>query len=62
MTREEIIYPSLTNLKIKPNLQLEWGKRYAQLLKDGKVIEFASKDQNMGLFMSSVSNGRDTVL
>ena len=51
----------LTDLKIKHNVQLEWGKLYACLSEDKRVLEFAWKDQNVVLFMSIVSNCRDTV-
>ena len=53
--------PQLSDLKIKHNVQLEWGKLYACLSEDERVLEFAWKDQNVVLFMSTVSNGRDTV-
>ena len=53
--------PRLSDLKIKHNVQLEWGKLYACLSEDQRVLEFAWKDQNVVLFMSTVSNGRDTV-
>ena len=52
--------PQLSDLKLKHNLQLKWGKLYACLSKDQRVLQMAWKDQNVVLFMSIVSNGRDT--
>ena len=52
--------PQLSDLKLKHNLQLEWGKLYTCLSEDQRVLQMAWKDQNVVLFMSTVSNGRDT--
>ena len=53
--------PQLSDLKLKHNVQLEWGKLYACLSEDQRVLQLAWKDQNVVLFMSTVSNGRDTI-
>ena len=51
----------LLDLRTKWNSALEWGKLYGSLSEDGKVMEFAWKDQNVVLFMSTVSKPQDTV-
>ena len=51
----------LADLRTKWNSVLEWGKLYGRLSSDKKVMEFAWKDQNVVLFMSTVSNGQKTV-
>ena len=51
----------LAELKTKWNAVLEWGKLYGRLLSDKRVMEFTWKDQNVVLFMSTVSNGGKTV-
>lgn len=51
----------LTDLKIKWDAVLEWGKLYACLSEDKRVLEFAWKDQAVVLFMTTVSNGQKTV-
>ena len=51
----------LVDLKIKWNSALEWGQLYGSLSSDGKVMQFAWKDQNVVLFMSTVSDPRDTI-
>ena len=53
--------PGLADLKTKWNAVLEWGKLFGRLSSDKRVMEFAWKDQNVVLFMSTVSNGRKTV-
>lgn len=47
--------PSLTELKTDFSSQIPWGKLYGCLSADGKVLQFAWKDQNVVLFMSTVS-------
>lgn len=54
--------PALSALKMEHNMQLEWGKLYACLSADGSVLQFAWKDQNVVLFMSTVSNGKREIL
>ncbi|EON63739.1 hypothetical protein W97_02967 [Coniosporium apollinis CBS 100218] len=49
--------PSLLELKNNFSGQIPWGKLYGCLSKDGKVLEFARKDQNVVLFVSTVSQG-----
>ena len=51
--------PRLSDLKLKHNLQLEWGKLYVCLSEDKRVLQLAWKDQNVVLFMTTVSNGRE---
>ena len=51
----------LADLKTYWNTVLEWGKLYGSLSDDKKVMQFAWKDQNVVLFMSTVSNSRDKV-
>ena len=51
----------LIDLRTKWNSALEWGQLYGSLSDDGKVMEFAWKDQNVVLFMSTVSDPRDTI-
>ena len=48
----------LTDLKLKYGVQLEWGSLFGCLSEDGKVLQFAWKDQQVVLFASTVSNGR----
>jgi Transposase IS4 len=47
--------PSLAELKTEFNTQIPWGKLYGCLSADGNVLEFAWKDQNVVLFMTTVS-------
>ena len=51
----------LLELRTKWNAALEWGQLYGSLSNDGKVVEFAWKDQNVVLFMSTVSEPTLTV-
>ena len=51
----------LADLKTKWNAALKWGQLYASLSDDGKVMQFAWKDQNVVLFMSTISNGEEKV-
>ena len=53
--------PSLSALKLEHNAQLEQGKLYGRLRQDGQVLEFAQKDQNVVLFMTTVDDGQTTV-
>ena len=55
------MHQSLMDLKLKYGAQLEWGKLFGRLSKDGTVLQFAWKDQQVVLFMSTVSNGRATI-
>lgn len=55
------LLPCLAELELEHNSQLEWGKLYGGLLKDGKVLQFAWKDQNVVLFMTTVHTGHETV-
>ena len=51
----------LADLKTKWNPAIEWGQLYGSLSSDGKVMQYAWKDQNVVLFMSTVSNGLEMV-
>ena len=51
----------LADLKTKWNPALDWGQLYKSLSDDGKVMQYAWKDQNVVLFMSTVSNNQETV-
>ena len=51
----------LADLRTKWNPALEWGQLYGSLSSDKKVMQYAWKDQNVLLFMSTVSDPRDTI-
>ena len=53
----EQINRQLVDLKLLHQSQIEWGTLYRRLSEDGTVIEFAWKDANIVLFMSTISNG-----
>ena len=53
--------PSLAELKTKYQKGLEWGKLYGALSDDKQVLEFAWKDQNVVLFMTTVHDGKEFV-
>ena len=53
---------SLSELKLRYNAVLEWGKLYGCVSEDKQMISFAWKDQNVVLFMSTVSNGTKNVI
>jgi hypothetical protein len=48
----------LADLKLVHLGQIEWGKLYGRLSKDGSVMEFAWKDADVVLFMSIVDSGK----
>ena len=54
----EQINHRLADLKLTHAAQIEWGTLYAVTLKDGQVMEFAWKDANMVLFMSTIDDGK----
>jgi len=54
----EQIDQRLADLKLIHAAQIEWGTLYAATLKDGQVMEFAWKDANIMLFMSTIDNGK----
>ena len=54
----EQIDERLVNLKLTHAAQIEWGTLYGATSKDGQVMEFAWKDANVVLFMSTVDNGK----
>ena len=43
-------------LKLTHAAQIPWGELYRELSNNGQVIEFAWKDANVVLFMSTVDN------
>ena len=53
--------PQLAELRTHWNPNLDWGQLYGSLSDDGKVMQFAWKDQNVVLFMSTISDGREMV-
>ena len=53
--------PRLLELRNTWNTALDWGKLYGCLSENERVLELAWKDQNVVLFMTTVSNGRKTV-
>ena len=52
--------PLLSSLKLDQSLQIPWGKLY--LVSDGEVLQAAWKDQNIVLFMTTVSTSIETIL
>ena len=48
----------LSDLKQNCAKQIQWGELYSSLSEDGQVLEFAWKDQNVVLFMTTVHSGR----
>ena len=52
---------TLSDLKLKYGAQIEWGRLYGAISEDGNVAQFAWKDQQVVLFMSTVHNGRKKV-
>ena len=53
----EQINRQLAELKLTHLSQIPWGELYGVLSKDGQVMEFAWKDANVVLFMSTVDDG-----
>jgi hypothetical protein len=51
----------LTELKLKLSKHIAWGKLYASLSPDGKVLQLAWKDSQIVLFMTTVSDGSEHV-
>ena len=49
---------SLAVLKLRHNTQLLWENLYAKLSRDKEVLQLAWKDQNVVLFMTTVSTGK----
>ena len=52
------INQTLTELKLTHAAQIPWGELYAEVSKDGQVMEFTWKDANIMLFMSTVDDGK----
>ena len=46
------------DLKLTHSAQIPWGELYRVLFEDGQVMEFAWKDANVVLFMSTVNNSK----
>ena len=57
-SKKEQIDRQLTDLKLLYQNQIPWGTLYTRLSEDETVMEFAWKDANMVLFMSTVSDGK----
>ena len=55
--KNEKISSSLVDLKLIYNSQIPWGTLYAETSEDSTVIEFAWKDAQVVLFMSTVADG-----
>ena len=53
--------PRLLDLRNKWNAGIDWGKLYGCLSENKRVLELAWKDQNVVLFMTTVSNGQKKV-
>lgn len=51
----------LSELKTEHNLQIPWGSLYGALSEDERVLEFAWKDRNVVLFMTTIHTGREMV-
>ena len=51
----------LSDIRQECNKQIPWGKLYSSLSEDGQVLEFAWKDQNVVLFMTTVHSGKEVV-
>ena len=58
----EQIDERLADLKLTHAAQIEWGTLYGATSKDGQVMEFAWKDTNVVLFMSTVDDGKNYTL
>ena len=48
----------LVDLKLIYNSQIPWGTLYIKTLEDNTVIEFAQKDAQVVLFISTIANGK----
>ena len=53
--------PRLLDLRNKWNAGIDWGKLYGYVSEDKRVLELAWKDQNVVLFMTTVSNGQEKI-
>lgn len=53
---KEHMSSELVDLKLYYNNQIEWGKLYTEVSKDGQVMELAWKDAQVVLFMSTVGD------
>jgi len=47
----------LSEIKLTHAAQIPWGELYTDVSEDESVIEFAWKDANVVLFMSTVDDG-----
>ena len=56
--RPEQIDGQLSKLKLVHSAQIPWGEVYGSTSKDHQVMEFAWKDANVVLFMSTVHDGK----
>jgi len=48
----------LTSLKKEYDSQITWGQLYAEVSKDGMVLQLAWKDHKVVLFMTTVLHGK----
>ena len=53
---------SIADIKIKHNTKIPWGRLYAETSEESQVIQFAWKDSQVVLFMSTVHDGKGTIL
>jgi hypothetical protein len=58
----EQIDQRLAELKLTYAAQIPWGELYGELSEDSQVMEFAWKDANVVLFMSTVDDGKFNTL
>ena len=54
--------PEISALKTLHANQLEWGTLYGHVSKGNDVLQLAWKDQNVVLFMTTVHDGKDSVI
>ncbi len=53
---------SIADIKFRYNTKIPWGTLYAEIAHaEPSVIQFAWKDSNVILFMSTVYNSKDTI-
>ena len=53
---------TLVDIKLKWGQQLEWGKLFGCVSSNGEVMQFAWKDNNTVLFMSTVADPKATIV
>jgi hypothetical protein len=55
------LHPKLVELKIKHNSTVPWGQLFACTSKCGQVLQFAWKDAQLVMMMSTVHRGYETI-